>query len=1226
MKMKVKIIKMIFGLFIILSIGGIGYMQVQASEIPSAPEYHFEYNHASVNSEITVESSSNILDLKSDTLIPSDVTVQWETVNSDIVEISSLDKLSVSLKPQGPGFTTVRAKLIQGGVQIGLVSCYVKVPLEIQDSTIESNGILFSNTGLNQQILLENQITGTQNITWESLDNLVCTVVDGIVHATGAGTANITISTDTKSQITNLPMTKTIKVVVSPVIKDTTDLTSKTYILDTVSYLNINTNAMIATKLKWEVKDLNGNSIPLSDERIDYTISTTDSNFTILDAKAGTYKIRGYADDTHFIDITVIVPIKTSKTNFIMNVNDAISIFDNTNIPYADSFSYSIDTNSNSNEVVSINPVTGTITGVGKGNVSVVLTYTYKENRKLFEPTLEYSQTQITLDINVIDGIALSTTNATITTSGTLMLNAITSDYTKEITWASSDPSVATVNSQGQVTGLKPGKTIISATQTLNGIKKTATATIYVQQSITKITIDPSEVTMNSKDKRILEATVDPQDLYNVSLHWTSSNTDVVKINDTNNLNVTIEGVNPGTAVITAINQDNVVVGYCHVTIKQKVTGIELSEKLVTVPTTMPYYQLIASVTPYDATNKKLIWSSTNTSVATVDDKGLVKIIKSGVATILVISMDDPTITAMCTFNVEVPASTLTLDEKTKLMYVGESAKLGYQLNPENTTHKEVVWSSTDTTIVSVDAKGVVTAKAAGQAIIVLKTADGSMLATCTITVKQKATNIKFDVTDLELNIGQSYTIKTIVTPTNSTELGLVWESSNKAIATVDQNGKVTGVAAGKTIIFAKTIYGGVIYCNITVLKQPTGIQLNYDEKTIVIGEKLQIKATVIPSDAVNNVSLNWSSSKTKVATVSSKGLVTSLSGGTTVIKCQSKDGKFTEYSIIHVVEPITKIKLSKTSYKLGVGKKYTLKTTIETNTASDTRIKWVSSNKRVATVDSNGKVTAKTIGYVTITAQALDGSGAEASCDFRIIRPVTSVRINKSSITIVEGRNYKLKATVSPTNATYRSVNWSTSDNKIAIVDSDGLVTALSEGEVTITAKAKDNGGRYDTVRVIVRPETPASSVTIVNQNVTMIPGESITLQKAINPVGCTDRYTWESDNKSVATVDRATGRIVARSTGIANITIVTESGKTATTTITVVGLSNKYIELEQYSTYQVSVIGVNQGITWSTANNSVAIVNGGLISTRQVGTTTISATVNGRKLSCTVRVVPIR
>jgi uncharacterized protein YjdB len=749
---------------------------------------------------------------------------------------------------------------------------------------------------------------------------------------------------------------------------------------------------------------------------------------------------------------------------------------------------------------------------------------------------------------------------------------------------------------------------------------------VYVQDSVNKITLDPSEAVLNINEYKTLKAVIEPEGLNNVKLKWTTSNENVVKITDYGDVTATIQGVAGGTAVITAINQENVVVGYCTVTVKQQVTSITLSATELSLNLSDKSYQLRAIVAPDKATNKTVSWKSTNTKVATVDSNGLVTLLSSGTVSIVATSDDNPSATAYCNITVGLSVTSIKLDDTKKTMYVGDTTRLSYLMTPTNASNKGVTWTSTDNSVVSVDAGGLLKANAAGVAIIILKTSDGAYMSTCTITVVQKATGIVFDVTDLELFVDQTHQIKVSVTPANSTDYSLTWESADNAIATVDNQGNVTGKANGKTIIIAKTSIGTVIYCNVTVKARPTGMQLNFTEKTIVIGESFTLKASIIPSSASQQVTYNFTSSKTSVATVAANGTVKGLKGGTSIITVKTSDGKYSELCVVTVVERVTSIKLNKTSLRLGLGKNTTITATVKTNAATNPKLKWTSSNTKIATVDANGKVTGKKLGTVTITAAAQDGSGVKATASVRVVRAVTSISLNKTSVTTVVGRTYKLKATVRPSNATYKTVNWTSSDESIAIVDSDGVVTALKAGNVTIKASAKDSSGKYATAFFIVQPRVPSNSVTIINQNLTMVVGETNTLQKAINPTNSTDTFTWQSDNRTVATVDPSTGKVTARTPGIANVTVMTESGKTATAKVTVVGLNTTYLELEQYSTYRLSVIGINSGVTWDVDDNTIAVVTNGLVSSRRLGTTTITATVNGRKLTCTLRVVKIR
>ncbi len=1211
---------------------------------PVAEDYYFDYGGKKIphGGSITI-SDSNSINLRVDVEDATNVT--WKSSVEDVAGLKRETDMPINERnvvPKGPGFSEISATVEKNGV-IKTVVCYVEVPLVIDDenfiTTVSGENVLQLDTSASNNTykfkIKKPDEDVKLKLLWVSANPEVAKVEDGIVTAIGAGTTVITITSDTSLPNGKKLETK-VPVIVSPLIKDKDDnyKSSVTVTLEEgISSETLETNTTYATNLAWEIYDNKGTLIPTSDTgRIIRDIHSYDKIIKLYNLKAGTYKIKAYPDIKYkgdnritSLEVTLIVPISIKKKNIIMNVGDEFRLTDNSNIYNPRVFTYSYNPDEK-RTTVDVTESTGIIKAKYEGSVDVTLTY-QTESGLLYDledlKDSKYTPSPETLSITVIDGISLNHTNATIYKSSSIQLIATSTENTNTTTWTTSDPTVATVEG-GIVTGIKKGTTTITASQIIKGVRKTATCIIRVEDSVSKVTVSPANTTLEVNQFVTLSAKVEPAGANKGPLHWVSSDPNIVEVKDSTDLAATIRGVHPGTAVISAINQDNVVVGYCHVSVRQHVEKITLSETAITLPLTTKNFQLRANVEPENATNKNVKWKSTNESVARVDEKGMVTLVSSGVAAVIAFSESDPSVTAICNITVEIPVRSLTLDEKAKVMYVGESARIGYLLTPNDASKKNVVWSSTDTSVVSVDSKGLITARGAGQAIVMVKTEDGAYYSTCTITVRQKATGIKFDVDNLELNVGQTYTIELTVTPSNSTELGLVWDTTDSKVATVDEKGKITAKAPGKAVIFVKTAYGAAIYCNVTVVQQPNDLQLNFDEKTLVIGEEFKLKATMQPSSA-EEVNLTWTSSNEKVAKVSNNGTVKAISGGTAVIKVQTADKKITKFCVVNVVEPVTNIKLNKTSYVMGVGKRFTLKATVEANTATNPKLKWSTSNSKVATVNSKGVVTAKSLGTVVITVTAQDGTRAEASCDIRVVRAVTSVTLNTSAVTTVEGRSFTLKATVRPNNATIKKVKWTSSDESVAIVDSKGVVTALKAGTATIKASATDNSGKYASAVVKVKAQVPASKVIVSTKSLIMTPGESATLQKVINPTNSTDRFTWETDNKTVASVDKSTGRVTAHKPGTANIIVITESGKTATTEVTVVGLNTTNLELEQYSRYTLSVIGVNSGIVWDVDDPGVATVRNGIVESRKVGTTTITANINGKILRCRIKVTPI-
>jgi Bacterial surface proteins containing Ig-like domains len=152
---------------------------------------------------------------------------------------------------------------------------------------------------------------------------------------------------------------------------------------------------------------------------------------------------------------------------------------------------------------------------------------------------------------------------------------------------------------------------------------------------------------------------------------------------------------------------------------------------------------LVATVLPENADDKTVTWTSSNTAVATVDATGKVTAVAAGEAVITVTTTDGGK-TATCTVTVTnpaVPVQSVSLDKTTLDLNVGENATLVATVLPENADDKTVTWSSSNTTVATVDATGKVTAVAAGEAVITVTTTDGSKTATCTVKVNDKEAN-----------------------------------------------------------------------------------------------------------------------------------------------------------------------------------------------------------------------------------------------------------------------------------------------------------------------------------------------------------------------------------------------------------------------------------------------------------------------------------------------------
>ena len=333
-------------------------------------------------------------------------------------------------------------------------------------------------------------------------------------------------------------------------------------------------------------------------------------------------------------------------------------------------------------------------------------------------------------------------------------------------------------------------------------------------------------------------------------------------------------------------------------------------------------------------------------------------------------------------------------------------------------------------------------------------------------------TEVALNKTEETINVGDTLRLNVTVKPNNATNKDIIWSSSNSAVATVDANGLVTGVAAGTTTISAQSQDGSrkTVYCSVTVTQPVTSIVLDKAKETVdIYSWYVDLNATINPGNATDK-RISWSSSDESVVSVAqySNGSIyyNSISArvvgpGTATITAQAMDGSGVSAScVVTVVQPVTGVSLNKTYADMLVSDTFQLNAAVTPDNATDKRLSWSSSDKSVATVDANGLVRAVSPGTATITAQAMDGSGETAYCSVTVTQPVTGISLNTVYEDMFVSNTLQLNVSITPDNATDKRLSWSSSDESVAAVDANGLVRAFSPGTATITVQAMDESG----------------------------------------------------------------------------------------------------------------------------------------------------------------------
>lgn len=334
-------------------------------------------------------------------------------------------------------------------------------------------------------------------------------------------------------------------------------------------------------------------------------------------------------------------------------------------------------------------------------------------------------------------------------------------------------------------------------------------------------------------------------------------------------------------------------------------------------------------------------------------------------------------------------------------------------------------------------------------------------------------TGVTLDKSSISILVGASETLAATVSPKDAANKKVTWKSSNAAIASVDANGKVTGVKAGEATITVTTEEGGkTATCKVTVSDKEikvTGVKLNKSETSLLGGGNETLTATVLPEDATNQ-NVTWKSDKPEIATVDANGKVTAVKVGEATITVTTEDGGKTATCKV-TVKPNLVSEITLAALAIYVGESKAITATVKPDDATNKALTWKSSDETVATVDATGKVTGKKIGTATITATAQDGSGVSGSCTVTVLSTVKKVTVEPANLTLGQNKSYTLKATVEVFGSgTDTGVTWTSSDTTIATVDATGKVTTTDKtGTVTITATSVADPSKKGTCTVKV-------------------------------------------------------------------------------------------------------------------------------------------------------------
>ena len=512
-----------------------------------------------------------------------------------------------------------------------------------------------------------------------------------------------------------------------------------------------------------------------------------------------------------------------------------------------------------------------------------------------------------------------------------------------------------------------------------------------------------------------------------------------------------------------------------------------------------------------------------------------------------------------------------------------------------------------------------------------------------------EADRFQFEKTNLTVFEGNTLELSLIRQGNCAADGELTFVSGRENIATVDENGVVTGLTKGQATITAtlkteKRTWKASV--NVTVARAVTDIAVNetsltlYDAADPLIshltggaggrvlllrkGKQVAIRATLSPNDA-NNRRYTVASSDTDVVRVSGSTLTARGAGECIVtVASESNPEVSVDYRVI-VITPVTGVTVTADTKTLFIGTTAQLTATVKPADASITGVKWESTNEKVAVVDEYGVVTGVGRGQATIRATAADGGGQRASVNVTVKQQPESITLSGLSGNIRVGGGVTLKATVLPNTTSDKAVVWSTSDASVATVSANGYVKGVRAGSCTITCQSKTFPEIYAQIDVTVY--APVTSITFNEKKPSVAVGRSIALSWTVKPQDATDSSVSFSTNKPDVVSVSDDGIVTGLKRGECYVyaTANDGSGKKATIRVTVTqpvtGVTMKYtsqnVGLNKYTTNTAILEPANadnKKMQWTSQDERIATVSGnGLnpkVTGRAWGTTTIIGT----------------
>ncbi len=846
------------------------------------------------------------------------------------------------------------------------------------------------------------------------------------------------------------------------------------------------------------------------------------------------------------------------------------------------------------------------------------------------------------------------------------------------LTWSVDAPSVATINTNGLLTALTDGQVLVRA-QTQDGTNLSDTVRIFISNQIVpvaSIEVAPAGGAMaqiNTLSGSLqMEANVLPLIATNRAVRWSVIDAEIASVDEFG----LVQALRNGTTRIVASSIDGSrVSGSAAISITGQPVLVQSLAILGAMPISSPFgsLQLSASTLPANATNGAVYWSVSPLNVASIDANGLLQAYANGTATVRAQAQDGSGVFTTQDINISgqlVPLQAITLNGAGGASSItAERGSLQMQASfvPANASNTNVRWSVNDASIASISADGRLRAHKDGQVTVSALAQDGSGVAgssiisisgqwemTQSLTVQGTGGLMAISVADGSLQM------EGIFSPASATMQDLVWKSSAPQIASISAQGLLSAHQNGSVTVTAITQDGSGVQGTAVIQLQnqallTTNLQLQAAGGATginVANGSLQLTPIFTPSGATNQ-NLVWRVDAPTIAIIDQNGLLRALRNGSITVSATTQDGSGIVASISLLIsnQPIATSSLQIVASSTAIS---TVRDTLQLSTlftptnATNTAVSWHSSNPLIATVSNDGILSAVSDGVVTITALAQDGSNTAGSQAFTISNQrvyATSINLSTqsgaSSITATAD-SLQLLANIVPANATSQAVFWSVDNPQLAYIQPNGLLIALRNGTVTVSAQTLDGTQITSTMPITISNQPVfVQSMSLQGRTQTLgVDADTMQLYLDYLPANATQpQFVWHSSNAQIAAISQS-GMLTARSNGAVTVSAHAYDGSAvfAEYPISITGQRQQATGLSIQGQAGTNAISSSWGslqmealftpalpsstaLAWSLNNTSVAEIfpNGVLRAKANAVLTVSAATLDGSELTST-------